>query len=289
VALRNRSIAAIAAFAACLLALGGAAAPTRAADSPPAATEAPPPQTDPRPPGTPTPPATPARPATQTPPATPPTPIPPDTSATPATPTPPAAPPPRHPIRPLSVFDPIPTKGDFRALTVLVDFPDQPGIFPQEAFARQLFGTWPTGSWADFYREASYGQLRYSGDVVGLRNGAPVANSGSVAFVRLPNPHSFYANNENGFGDDFPRNNSGVVYHALQALDAAGFDFAPRRRRQADPDADRRLRRAEPRGYLISREPGGDRLLPAHVPAGRVHVAGRLPAQQLHILPRAGS
>lgn len=130
-----------------------------------------------------------------------------------------------------SIDDPLPTRGDQKLLVVLVDFSDQGGIFAQQQFTQQFFGSWSTGSFADFFREVSYNQLRYTGDVVGILNGTPVANSSSVAYVRAPQPKSYYADGVYGFGDNFPRNSTGLFLHAIQQLEAGGFDFAP----YADP------------------------------------------------------
>jgi M6 family metalloprotease-like protein len=124
----------------------------------------------------------------------------------------------------LSIEDPIPRTGDQVLLVVLADFPDRPGLFTGQAW-QQFFSD--SGGFADYFMETSYNQLRYTGDVVGLSGGTPIVNSASVAYVRLPNPITYYADGMYGFGVGFPKNSGGVVFHALQALDAAGFDFSP--------------------------------------------------------------
>jgi len=117
---------------------------------------------------------------------------------------------------------PVKSIGFFRMLVVLVDFTDEPGTVAQSYFAQQFFGTDTGSSFADYYWETSYGQLNLTGDVVGISGGVPQANANSPIFVRLPNPKSFYTANS-----EFPQNSGGLSFHALQALDSAGFDFAP--------------------------------------------------------------
>ncbi|MFN8487975.1 MAG: M6 family metalloprotease domain-containing protein [Caldilineaceae bacterium] len=129
--------------------------------------------------------------------------------------------------RVLSVPNPIPRTGDQPLLVVLVDFPDRTGLFTGQAWQQVFFGA---NGFTDYFKENSYNQLRYTGDIVGLTNGAPAKNSANVAYVRLPNPITYYANGNHGFSmgqNFFPRNDGGVVAHALQALDNAGFNFTP--------------------------------------------------------------
>jgi len=118
----------------------------------------------------------------------------------------------------------VPTTGDQKLLVILADFPDKPGIFTGAEWWQFFFGA---DSFADYFEEVSYNQLHLTGDVVGLTGSTPVVNSDDVAYVRLPNPITFYADGMRGVGYNFPHNIDGVVYHALQALDAAGFDFSP--------------------------------------------------------------
>jgi M6 family metalloprotease-like protein len=124
---------------------------------------------------------------------------------------------------PGAIGDPIPRTGDQPLLVVLADFPDRPGLFTGQQWQAAFFGT---GGFEDYFREVSYGQLRYAGNVVGLAEGNPIVNGPTVAYVRLPYPITYYADGQYGFGQ-FPRNDSGVVYDALTALDAADFDFTP--------------------------------------------------------------
>ena len=125
----------------------------------------------------------------------------------------------------------MPQVGDQKLLILLVDFSDQPGLFIGQQWQQSFFGA---GGFTDYFAETSYNQLRYTGDIVGMNGDAPVVNSPAVHYIRLPNPISYYADGRYGFktgAAQFPRNNVGVVSHALQALDDAGFDFTP----YADP------------------------------------------------------
>ncbi len=114
--------------------------------------------------------------------------------------------------------------GEQQLLILLVDFPDRPGTVTGEAWQFFFFGS---GGFSHYFIENSYGQLRYRGDVVGMLDGRPEINHPEANYIRLDHPVSFYADNYYGFGSQFPRNTSGVTFHALQKLDEAGFDFAP--------------------------------------------------------------
>ena len=146
---------------------------------------------------------------------------------------------PPHPWRPLrdashpaseppqrSIQYPLPRIGDQKLLVLLVDFPDpdRGGLFSGQAWQHFFFGP---GGFSDYYQEVSYDQLRYTGDIVGMSGHSYVINDSRVAYLRLPYSVRYYANNEAGQGYNSPYNTSGVVLHAVQALDAAGFDFAP--------------------------------------------------------------
>ncbi|MEZ4656716.1 MAG: immune inhibitor A [Caldilineaceae bacterium] len=138
-------------------------------------------------------------------------------------------------LNPLSIGEPMPQSGDQILLILLVDFVDQPGLFSGQQWRDSFLGA---EGFAAYFAETSYDQLRYTGDIVGMDGGAPVVNGQSVSYIRLPNPITFYADGLYGFktgAHQFPRNNAGVVTHALQALDDAGFDFAP----YADPITNR--------------------------------------------------
>ncbi|MEM7131252.1 MAG: M6 family metalloprotease domain-containing protein [Chloroflexota bacterium] len=126
-----------------------------------------------------------------------------------------------------SISNPAPSLGDQKALILLADFPDLPGLFTGAAWYERFFGA---DGFADYYSQNSYGKLRFSGDVVGLDGDTPVINYPSVAYIQLPNSITYYADGRYGFktgATQFPRNNVGVVHDALVALDQAGFDFSP--------------------------------------------------------------
>jgi M6 family metalloprotease-like protein len=126
-----------------------------------------------------------------------------------------------------AVGNPIPRSGNQKMLVILADFPDRAGLFSGQQWQQFFFGP---GGFRDYFLETSYNQLVYSGDIAGISAGTPVVNSAGVAYVRMPNPISYYANGNFGFlmgPQYFPRNNGGVVMHALFALDQAGFDFSP--------------------------------------------------------------
>lgn len=127
-----------------------------------------------------------------------------------------------------SIQDPIPSTGDQRLLVILVDFPDREGSFTLQEWQQYFFGF---GGFAHYFSEVSYGNLRYNGDIVGMLNGAPISISSSIAYVRLQQNITYYADELYGFGANFPQNNAGVVFDALSLLDDSGFDYGP----YADP------------------------------------------------------
>lgn len=81
---------------------------------------------------------------------------------------------------------------------------------------------------SDYFREVSYGQYLVEGDVIGTSGGVVVKNQEIVAHVRLPNPKSYYTDNNYGVSvNNFPHNLAGVYRDALVALLAKQFDFSP--------------------------------------------------------------
>ncbi len=123
-------------------------------------------------------------------------------------------------------------KGERKFLFVLVDFPDLPGLFTGAEWQEKFFGGQGLN---DYYQEVSYGQLSLSGDFVGISDSAAKVNDADLAYVRLPNPITYYADGNSGRNIGvgyFPKNSGGVVYHALLELERTGFDFSP----YADPD-----------------------------------------------------
>jgi immune inhibitor A len=110
--------------------------------------------------------------------------------------------------------------GVVRTLVLLVDFPDRPHAMENTAlhFEHMLFGLgaqFPSGSMRDYYRKISNFQGAAGIDVQGAVHG----------WLRMPQPISFYANNNSGMGNSFPRNGPGLAQDAVQAALAAGVDF----------------------------------------------------------------
>ena len=110
--------------------------------------------------------------------------------------------------------------GVVRTLVLLVDFPDRahdPTNTPAH-YTRMLFGEkgkFPTGSMREYYRHISGFGKDKGIDVVGEVHG----------WFRLPQPHPYYACDDSGMGDSYPRNAQGMVEDAVTAAIAAGVDF----------------------------------------------------------------
>jgi immune inhibitor A len=112
-------------------------------------------------------------------------------------------------------------KGEVRTMVLLVDFPDRPhapdhsaGMYEQMLFSIDAF---PSGSMRDFYRRVSGWNGADRGvDVVGEVFG----------WYRMPHPLAFYADDNSGMADSFPRNAQGMARDAVQAAlaDGVGFD-----------------------------------------------------------------
>ena len=105
----------------------------------------------------------------------------------------------------------------WRVPVILVGFTDQPLVYTAEqGWDLALFdstGATPTGSVFDYYRWASGGRLRVTGQV--------------VASVPLTGSKGFYAHNSWGLSiGATPRNSYGVVDEAVRTCDAA-VDWAP--------------------------------------------------------------
>ena len=112
--------------------------------------------------------------------------------------------------------------GVVRTLVLLVDFPDKPHAMENSNthFEHMLFGLgaqFPTGSMREYYRKIS-----------GFKGNAGIDLQGEVkGWFRMPQPLSFYTNNESGMGEAFPRNAPGLARDAVQAALSAGVDFRP--------------------------------------------------------------
>ena len=88
------------------------------------------------------------------------------------------------------------TIGSKKVVVILLQFPDLAADtlgHPPEAYDSLLFsvGTHPTGSFRDYYLEASRGQLDIDGVV--------------TRWYTAPHPYSYYVNSQSGFGP-FPTN-----------------------------------------------------------------------------------
>ena len=106
--------------------------------------------------------------------------------------------------------------GHPRLLVLLVDFSDRPAdtlSHPVTYFDRLLFsqGEVATGSLREWYEEATYGKIEWSGEAVG--------------WFRMPLTYAEYANDQSGLCTCYPLNAGGMVYHAFQAATGAGVDF----------------------------------------------------------------
>ncbi len=129
------------------------------------------------------------------------------------------------PPDPGSISNPIPRLGDQPLLVLLVDFLYLPGRFDGRDWEAYFFDA---GGFVDFFWKASYGQLRYSAQKTAIVGAMGEKDAMVDAYIRLPNRITYYANGQYGYDmDAFPRNNGGVVYHALLELDRMGFDFSP--------------------------------------------------------------
>ena len=112
--------------------------------------------------------------------------------------------------------------GVVRTIVLLVDFSDQPHIMENTAthFEHMLFGMgpeFPTGSMREYYRRISGFGANSGIDVQGAVHG----------WFRMPQPMSYYANNESGMVNTFPRNAQGLARDAVLAAQAAAVDFKP--------------------------------------------------------------
>ncbi len=112
--------------------------------------------------------------------------------------------------------------GVIRTLVLLVDFDDMPaeGARNAEFFQRMLFGEpgeFLTGSMRDYYRLISgFDAHADSGiDIQGEVHG----------WLRMPETSRFYANNNSGTSDTFPRNAQGLARDAVNAALDEGISF----------------------------------------------------------------
>jgi immune inhibitor A len=107
-----------------------------------------------------------------------------------------------------------PIIGELQVKVLLVDFADRPGSLSTKHYEDMLFSnrTYPTGSMRDYYHEVSLGKVNVSGFVHG--------------WFRMPQPYSYYTNNESGTEwDSYPQNVPRLAEDAVNAALAAGIDF----------------------------------------------------------------
>jgi len=110
------------------------------------------------------------------------------------------------------------TKVIRRAVVIMCDFSDNVGTTPAAHYDSLTNGPFTTGSVKEFYLENSYGYLEFQFLVT------PV-------WVRLPNPYTYYTNNQYGMGN-WPQNAQKMAYDAVVAADPY-IDFS-----QCDMDND---------------------------------------------------
>jgi immune inhibitor A len=107
-----------------------------------------------------------------------------------------------------------PVVGVVHVKVLLVDFSDRPGLLAKSHYEDLLFsqGVYPTGSMRDYYKEVSLGKVDVTGTVHG--------------WLRMPNPYSYYTNNESGTRwASYPRNAPRLAEDAVHAALAAGVTF----------------------------------------------------------------
>ncbi|MEW5801232.1 MAG: M6 family metalloprotease domain-containing protein [bacterium] len=104
-------------------------------------------------------------------------------------------------------------KGTYRALVLLVDFPDYKGQTAQDQYRQLLFslGVSPSGSMRDYFQEVSYGQFDLVGDVNGTTGKA-------VDWFRMPQSYNFYVSGQSGLGR-YPGNAQKLAEDAVIAAD----------------------------------------------------------------------
>lgn len=107
-----------------------------------------------------------------------------------------------------------PVTGKLRVKVLLVDFPDRTGNLPVQHYEAMLFSKdiYPTGSMSDYYKEVSLGKVEVSGSVHG--------------WLRMPNPYSYYTNNESGLKwNSYPHNAPRLAEDAVNTALQNGIKF----------------------------------------------------------------
>jgi immune inhibitor A len=114
-------------------------------------------------------------------------------------------------------------RGTIQTLVLLVDFPDHPHD-PEKTpalYEQMLFGAdkiFASGSMAEYYR-------LISGYDANANAGVDVQGEVS-AWLRVPNPSTYYTNNASGMGD-YPQNAQGLARDAVDVAQRNGIDFTP--------------------------------------------------------------
>lgn len=110
--------------------------------------------------------------------------------------------------------------GVVKTIVLLVEFPDQPHekLNSKLHYQRMLFGLgsqFTTGSMRDYYRSIS-----------NFGEGSGIDVQGEVhGWFQMPKPRAYYANDNSGMSDSFPRNAQGMATDAIAAARASGVDF----------------------------------------------------------------
>jgi M6 family metalloprotease-like protein len=107
-----------------------------------------------------------------------------------------------------------PVTGKLQVKVLLVDFPDRECTLPTQHYEDMLFSkdTYPTGSMRDYYKEVSLGKVEVSGAVHG--------------WLRMPNPYSYYTNNESGMNEkSYPHNAQRLAEDTVNAALQKGIKF----------------------------------------------------------------
>ena len=125
-----------------------------------------------------------------------------------------------------SISNPSPSSGNQRILIIPIDFPDQPGVLKQSEIYNQFFGTWPTITFKDYFKEVSYNKLNLSGDVVGVTGESIKINLDLISYIRMPHPKKYYVKGVTGLERSF-QSMAGAVIQSISQLDSLGFDFSP--------------------------------------------------------------
>ncbi|MDD4053142.1 MAG: M6 family metalloprotease domain-containing protein, partial [candidate division Zixibacteria bacterium] len=104
--------------------------------------------------------------------------------------------------------------GSFKALCIMVDFSDNPGVTSSAEFDTLIFAA-QTGTVRDYYDEVSYGQI----DLV------TVNLPSSMNWKRAPQTYAYYVDNDYGTGSPYPHNTQKLCEDLVDLVDAQ-VDFS---------------------------------------------------------------